>query len=137
MNQRIVSSSVKFGGVHRLHAAVEAQDEIVKVQAKPQAVGDGNLSVERVPVEESVLHAGVGASVPDVARVNEECAVEFPEKEGAPLCAEVQFEVARLVDEVHSATLSAVGSRTEFAHAPSSDTVCAAREVAFLVGKNV
>ena len=57
--------------VDGLHTAVEADDEVVQVEAEPQTVGHRDLFVETVKLEESPLLVGIVARVPAVARVDE------------------------------------------------------------------
>ena len=57
--------------IYCFHSHVEAQDEIAEVQANPQSIGNGNLSVERVQMELSTWLFLVFSQCPNVSSINE------------------------------------------------------------------
>ena len=96
------------GGVDGFHAAVETEDEIVKVEADAQAIGHCDLAIEIVDAEDAVGLVGIVANVPYVARIYEESACKLPEKARAVFHAQVKADVSRLVDEVDAAVRALV-----------------------------
>ena len=62
--------------------------------------------------------------------------MQFPEQLRAPLHAQVEFEVTRLVDEVDFPVFALKSSRSEPAHAPTAHAVCTAGEIAPFVGQD-
>ena len=85
-----------IGRVDGLHAAVETENEVVKVEADAQTIGYGDLAIEIVDAEDAVGLVGIVANVPYVARIYEEGACKLPEKARAVFHAEVKADVARL-----------------------------------------
>jgi len=112
MGDGVVTSTV-VGGVDGFHACIEADDEEVEVHAEAESVGDGYLAVEVVETECAVWLVGIVANSPDVASIDEEGTIELPEQEGTVFNAEVELEVARLVDEVDTTVGTIVGTRSE------------------------
>ena len=74
---------------------------------------------------------------PDVACIEEQCAIELPEEPCPVLHVEVELHVASLVDEVNLTVLAGKASGTEPPDRPSPDTVGSTREIAFLEGQNI
>ena len=136
MRHGVVLPAAGVARIDGLHAAVEAQDKIVEVEAQAQSVGHGYLLVEAVEAELSAGLVGVVARVPHVAGVDESRPVELPEEVRAIFHAHVQLEVARLVDEVYLAVLALVAARAQLAHAPAAHAVGAAGEVALFIGND-
>jgi len=112
MGDGVVTSTV-VGGVDGFHACIEADDEEVEVHTEAESVGDGYLAVEAVEAECSAWLVGIVADGPDVTGIDEEGSVELPEEVGAVFDAEVELEVARLVDEVDTTVGTIVGTRSE------------------------
>ncbi len=124
-------------GVDGLHASIEADDEEVGIHAQSDAVADGYLLEEGVEAELSPWLVGVAAYGPDVACIDKGGSAEFPEEFGAVFEAEVELDVARLVEEVDALVFAVVLAGSEGADRPSSDAVGAASEVSFLEGELV
>ena len=76
------------GRVDRLHGPVEAEDEIVEVEAESQAVGDGKFLIEAAETENPTGLGVVAADGPDVSCVDEERPIQLPEQFRAPLGAQ-------------------------------------------------
>ena len=102
--------------VHGLHACIESQGEEVEGEAEAQTVTHGNLAVEFVEAEFAFGLVFILADGPDVACIDEESAVDFPEQMAAQFDVEVEFDVTALVEKVDLSVGTLVGSRTEAAH---------------------
>ena len=112
MDERIVIATV-IGWMDGFHTCIEADDEEVEVHAEAESVGYGYLAVEVVETECAVWLVGIVANSPDVASIDEEGTIELPEQEGTVFNAEVELEVARLVDEVDTTVGTILGTRSE------------------------
>ena len=97
-----------IGRVDGLHAAVETENEVVKVEADAQAIGYGYLAIEVIQSEDAVGLVGIVANVPYVARIYEESACKLPEKARAVFHAQIKADVSCLVDKVDAAVRSLV-----------------------------
>ena len=122
---------VGIGGMDGFHAGVEPKDEVVEVEAKAEAIRDGNLPPELVEAELAAGLVVIVANSPDVAGIDEEGTIEFPEEEGTILHAEIELDVSTLVQEVDLSVCSLVGTWTERTHCPSTHGVRTSREVSF------
>lgn len=131
VHQRIAVAPLA-GRVYGLHACVEAQDEEVEVEADADAVGHGYLTIETVEAELPAQLVHVVAECPDVAGIDIDCSLQFPEELGAVFDVDVELDVARLEHEVDVAAIRLVAARPEAAHRPAAHAVGTAREVAFL-----
>ena len=131
----VVAASVRR--VDGFHTGIEADDEEVGIHAETDTVAHGDLFPEPAKLEFALRLILVGTDGPDVTRIDKGGATEFPEELGTVFEAQVQFEVARLVEEVDALVLSVVGTRTEGTHRPSSHAVGTTGEVALLEGELV
>ena len=136
MQNRIVLARSGMGWVHGLHAEVEAQDKVVEIQSETKSVGHSQFAEETMEAELPALLVGIIAQGPDVSGINEGCTVEFPEEERAVFEVQVDFHVARLVDEVDASAGAPEATRPQFAHAPATHRVGTTREIAFLERQN-
>ena len=120
--------------VDGFHTAVESNDEVVEIQAQAQTVGDGQFAPKGVEAELSAVGAELSVSGPHVAGIDEGRAFKFPE-EGAPIFhREVDFQIARLVDEVDFTVFLHVPTGAELAHVPTAHRIGTAGEIALFVG---
>ena len=106
-----------------LHAAVEAYDEVAEVQAQSQSVGCSQLLVERVESELTARLFFVVAQGPDIAGIDKQSTIKFPEERCAQFCIQIQFHVARLVDEINLSVGASETTWSQLAHAPSTYAV--------------
>ena len=60
------------------------------------------------------------AQGPNVACINEECPIDFPEEESAIFCIQVNLHVARLIDEVNGTICAMKLTRSESSYIPTS-----------------
>ena len=102
--------AVVVGGVDGLHAGIETDDEEVGVHAETDAVADGYLLPEFADAEGAAGLVVVGADGPDVAGIDKGGSTELPEELGSVFEAEVELDVARLVEEVDAFVLAVVGA---------------------------
>ena len=136
MDYRPVLIPTLVGRIDGLHAHVETQDEVIEVQADAHTVGGGYLLVELIKTELSVRLVGIVAKRPDVARIYKQGSFELPEERGSILGIQVEFQVARLVDEVDAPVVALVSARTQLSYAPTSHRVGTAREISLLEGQH-
>ena len=132
MDQRIVGVIVLIGRVDSLHAQVETQDEIVKVQSKSQTVAYSHVIEQSRQLQLAPFLFGIITESPDIARIEEQGAIEFPKQVRAILQIQVKFHVARLRNEVNPSVLIFVTSRSQTPYAPTSHTVGTASKIALL-----
>ena len=124
MQQRVVLIVVGLvGRVDGFHAQVEAQDEILEVEAHASPIAHRQLLEEMGDAELSSRLVGIVAQGPDVAGIDEQGPAELPEELCAVFGIQVNLHVARLVDEVDASVLLLVLAGSERAHAPSAHAV--------------
>ena len=137
MHNGVMLTVIVVGRIDRLHTHVEAQDEVIEVEAQPQAVRRGNLLIKLIKLELATRLLSVVTQRPDVTRVDECCALKFPKEECAVFHVQVQLHVTRLIDEIDAPVLTFVASRTQLTHAPASDAIGAAGKITFLKRQNI
>ena len=123
VGDRVVALGIGVGWINRLEASVETEGEEVERQTKSYAIAHSDLLIELAEIEAAARLVSVFMNGPDVACVNEERSVDFPEKERAVLNACVEFDVARLVDEVDAFVVTVVSARSERTYRPSPNAV--------------
>ena len=123
MDNGIVVARIGVGRVDGLHTCIKAHDK--EVGTKAHTVSHGYLSPEGVEVELSARLVCIVADGPDVAGIEEDGSIEFPEHVGAVLHVHVEFHISRLVDEVDASVCALERARTKTAHRPSP-SICPA-----------
>ena len=136
MDNRIALRAAGVGRVDSLHAYIEADDDEAHVEAHAGSIGYSNLAPEVVGEELPARLVVVVVDGPDVAGIDKEGAVEFPEEVGTILNAAEEAYVARLVDVVDGAVASDVAAWAETAQRPSAHVVGASGIVTFLEGEH-
>lgn len=126
----------RVGRVDGLHTTIEAEDEVVEIEAKTKAIGNGDLTPEGVEAELTARLILVITHRPDVTGIDKQGTVYLPEHMAAVLGIHVELDVTRLIDEVDATVGTHVGTRAKTTDAPSTHTVGTATEVALLVGQN-
>lgn len=109
--------------IMRLHAEVEAKEEVVEVHSDTKTIGSSKLLVELIKSKDSSLLEGIIAYGPDVAYIDEGPKFEHPEEFCSILGTCYQSDIATLVDEVTHGVAPGVGSRTKSTHRPSTHSV--------------
>ena len=127
---------VLIGGIDCLHTEIEAKDEEVEIETKTQSIGHRHLLEDIGEAELSAGLVGIVAQCPDVARIDKQGSGEFPKQLCPIFEVEVEFHVARLVDEVDLTVFACKASGTESSHRPASHTVGSSREISLLEGQD-
>ena len=78
---------------------IEAEDEVIKVPAQPQATRQGDLLVEAVPLEVSLRLILIGAYGPDIPSVGEEGELERAKDLHAVLCIHLKLDIPDLIED--------------------------------------
>ena len=106
------SRSPCVGGVNSFETTVETQGEEVKRHAQSNTVAYRNLFVEFIEIETTAWLVTVFVNCPYIARIHKNSSVDFPEEESSVFYAGIEFNVARLVDEIDALVVAVVGTRT-------------------------
>ena len=88
------------GGVVGLHAHIDTHKKILEVQADAGAIGGSDLLIELVELENAARLVLIVLDGPDVARVQEEAQLHYPEQLGTVLEIDIEADITALVDEV-------------------------------------
>ena len=80
------------------------------------------LLVELIKLE-GLERGKIGILHPDITGIQEQRSFKLPEKSSTLLCIQIQLQISRLVDEVDSAIISFIFTRTQFSDSPSSHRV--------------
>ena len=123
------------GGIDGFHTQVEANDEIVEVQAQSQTVTDSQIFQDALKLKLSPGLIRIVAERPDITRIDKQRTAELPEQMGPVFEVQVEFQVTGLRDEVDVTVLVAVAPRAEAPDAPSAHAVGTAGEIALLEGQ--
>ena len=79
MENRPVPPTRRHCGIDRLHTTIDAQDEIVHIEAQAKAIGHGDLPIELVELKLTSGLIGIVSEVPHIAGIDKGGAVEFLE----------------------------------------------------------
>ena len=96
----VMSVTICIGGMYCFHAAIESEDEIVKVKTKTKTIGNSYLPPEFIELKLASRLIFIVSDCPYITCINEGCAIEFPEKMCSVFNIQVKFDVTRLVNEV-------------------------------------
>ena len=84
MNQRIMTTGIRIGGVNRFHSSVQTKNKIVKIQPETQPIGNSYLFPETLQAELSAGLFRIIADRPDITGIYKHRTVQFPEQEPSP-----------------------------------------------------
>ena len=91
----VISVTIEFRRIMEADAAVEAEDEEVQVVTQAEAGAQGDLFGKFLQREGSVGASCIGAEQPDVARIEEDGAVEVGDEVEAVFYIGFQADVAQ------------------------------------------
>lgn len=80
MEDGIMLMTVGIGWIDGLHTKIESQDEVAKIQTKPQSISHSYLLIELRELKLSARLFLIIAKRPDVASVNKDSTIKLPKK---------------------------------------------------------
>lgn len=122
------------GRIMGLEPEVKPQQEICEVHADAEAIGGRYLLVEAVELKHTPGLVRIIMNGPNIAGVDENGPLEYPEQLGTVFHAQYQINVATLIDKIGHRVASIVAAGAKSAHTPAADTVGATCIKAFLKG---
>ena len=99
-----------IGGIDGFHTSIESNDEEVRIHTETYTVADSNLFGKCIQMECTLRLVFVFADGPDITSIHKGGSTEFPKELGTIFKAEVELEVARLVEEVDAPVFPLIGS---------------------------